>query len=133
MFLQYGKGIYLDTANNNVISNMYFEHNDASVALKRPSSNNVVQDCEFYDTKHDFLWESVKGGSVYETAPVTIFETTDESGRGLVIRRNRCKLIVDLAKHCFNLEQSKDFSIQSHLSEALQSVTCPLKWTVTTT
>lgn len=89
--MQYGKGIYMDTANNNVVSNMYFEHNDASVALKRPSSNNVVQDCEFFDTKHDFLWESVKGGSAYETPPITIYETTDESGRGLVIRRNKCK------------------------------------------
>lgn len=85
----YGKGIYLDTASNNVISNMYFDHNDASVALKRPSYNNVIQDCEFFDSKFDFLWESVKGGSPYETAPVTVYETVDQSGRGLVIRRNR--------------------------------------------
>lgn len=91
---QYPKGIYLDTASNNVIEYCNFLFNDNAIGLKRPSSRNVIQYNNFYDTKFQWQWEAVKNYMTRaESAAFGIYDAGGNAGRGNVIRRNTCEYL----------------------------------------
>ncbi len=90
-FRHYGQGswakaVYLDGADDTVITGCTFTVNDLGVGIKRDAHRNVIQDCEFSDTIFDWPWDAVKSGAALETGGVRMYSPM--TGRGTVIRRN---------------------------------------------
>ena len=90
-FRHYGRGswakaIYLNNAGNNLIDGCTFAINDLGIGLKRASGENVIQNCEFYDTTFWWPWDAVKSGSRLETGGIRFYNPVN--GRGNIIRRN---------------------------------------------
>ena len=90
-FRHYGQGswakaIYLDGADDTVITGCTFTINDLGVGIKRDAHRNVIQDCEFSDTLFDWPWDAVKSGAALETGGIRMYSPM--TGRGTVIRRN---------------------------------------------
>jgi len=82
----YGKAIYFDNANDNLVQACTFAINDLGIGIKRDSHRNVIQDNTFYDVDFDWPWDAVKAGSGLETGGIRFYDPA--AGRGNVIRRN---------------------------------------------
>jgi hypothetical protein len=82
----YGKAIYFNNANNNLVQSCTFAVNDLGIGVKRDSNRNVIQDNTFYDVDFDWPWDAVKAGSGLETGGIRFYDPA--TGRGNVIRRN---------------------------------------------
>jgi len=82
----YGKAIYFNDANDNLVQGCTFAVNDLGIGIKRDSNRNVIQDNTFYDVDFDWPWDAVKAGSGLETGGIRFYDPAP--GRGNVIRRN---------------------------------------------
>jgi len=82
----YGKAIYFNNANDNLVQGCTFAVNDLGIGIKRDSHRNVIQDNTFYDVDFDWPWDAVKDGSGLETGGIRFYDPA--TGRGNVIRRN---------------------------------------------
>ncbi|MBN1517699.1 hypothetical protein JXA32_14140 [Candidatus Sumerlaeota bacterium] len=82
----YPKGIYIDGGDDNLIHGCTFGVNDSSVGIKRDSHRNVIQHCEFFDTKANWNWDGVKTTGGLEAGAIVLFSPM--TGRGTIIRRN---------------------------------------------
>ncbi len=94
----YGRGIYVRSSSDVVISGCTFEYDNTGVWVKGDSDQVVVQDCTMIDDAADWYWGYMKGmATVYagdlETGLVNVDGTYD--GRGLVVRRNHVEGLFD--------------------------------------
>jgi len=106
-FFHYGhddwaKAIYINGGSNIVVQRCRFIHNDTAIALKRASSENLVQDNEFIETVENWPWDAVKdparGDGRIETGGYTMFSPM--TGRGNVVRRNTFRGHFDALRPC---------------------------------